>query len=265
MSDTNAAFQGSIPEFYDKCLGPFLFEPYAQDLARRVPATPGTRVLELACGTGVATRSVRAALPKDASLVATDLNPAMIDMARVNLAGLDIHWRTADAQALPFKDQSFDTVVCQFGLMFLSDRALGFSEARRVLREGGTLIANVWRSLEDNPAAGIAQAVATRLFPDDPPKFLRTPYGSLDKEPMRTLAAEAGFARVEIARVDLPGRSDSARTVATGFAKGTPMSLELTARGADLDAVVEAMATPLAEHGGTPFRSPLGALVLTAS
>ena len=265
MSGTHANFQGSIPDFYDRCLGPFLFEPYAADLARRLTASADARVLEVACGTGVATKSLRAALPAQAHLVATDLNAAMLDVARANLAGIDVHWRTADAAALPFKDEAFDAVTCQFGYMFLPDRGQGFREARRVLRRGGTLLASVWCPLEDNPAAAIVHGVAAHLFPDDPPQFLLTPYGSMDGEALRTLATEAGFTRVAVERVALEGRAVSARLVATGFAKGSPLSQELLARGADLDAVVDAFEEPLVAHGGTPFRSPMAALILTAS
>jgi hypothetical protein len=92
-----------------------------------------------------------------------------------------------------------------------------------------------------------------------------TPYGSMDGDALRTFASEAGFTRVAVERVALEGRSVSARLVATGFAKGSPLSQELLARGADLDAVVDAMEEPLREHGGTPFRSPMAALILTAS
>lgn len=265
MSESNARFQGSIPAYYDRCLGPFLFAPYADDLARRLSAAPEARVLELACGTGIATRRLRAALPQRAQLVATDLNAAMIEIARANLSGADVHWRTADAAALPFKDQAFDAVVCQFGFMFLPDRARGFAEARRVLRPGGSLLTNVWCPLAENPAAEIAHAEVARMFPNDPPQFLKTPYESLDEPAIRALAAGAGFARVAITRVEVSGQAPSARVVATGFAKGTPLSLELLARGADLDAVANALEGPLAAHGGHPFRSPLAALVLTAS
>jgi len=265
VSGAHANFQGSIPDFYDRCLGPFLFEPYAADLARRLVASTDARVLEVACGTGVATRSLRAALPAQAQLVATDLNQAMIDVARSSLAGVDVHWRTADAAALPFKDETFDAVACQFGYMFVSDRAQAFSEARRVLCRGGMLLASVWCPLADNPAAAIAHEVAARMFPDDPPQFLTIPYGSVDEETLRALAGDAGFTRVAIERVAIEGRAVSARLVATGFAKGSPLSQELLARGADLDEVVDAFEEPLLEHGGTPFRSPMTALVLTAS
>lgn len=265
MSEARASFQGSIPDFYDRCLGPFLFEPYAADLARRLPASPDAIVLEVACGTGVATRSLRAVLPPQAQLVATDLNEAMLDVARANLSGIDVHWRTADAGALPFKDEAFDAVVCQFGYMFLPDRAQGFREARRVLRRGGTLLASVWCPLEDNPAAAIAHDVAGRMFPDDPPQFLKTPYGSVDGEALNQLASDAGFTRIAVERVAIEGRAVSARLVATGFAKGSPLSQELLSRGAVLDDVVDALEAPLVAHGGTPFRSPMTALVLTAS
>src|SRR5689334_5663134 len=113
MSDTDARFTGSIPEFYDRELGPVVFDPYARDLAGRVD---GPRVLEVACGTGVATRRLRERLPREATLVATDLNQAMLDHAAAKLADLPgMEYRVADAQELPFPDGSFDTVACQFG------------------------------------------------------------------------------------------------------------------------------------------------------
>jgi SAM-dependent methyltransferase len=265
MTDAHAQFKGSIPDFYDRCLGPFLFEPFAADLVRRLTAAPKARVLEIACGTGVLTRRLRAALPADAELVATDLNAAMLDRARQELPGADIHWRTADAAALPFKDATFDAVVCQFGYMFLPDPATGLAEARRVLRAGGTLLANVWAPLEDNPAAAIVHQTAGRMFEDNPPRFLLVPYGKLSGETMRALALAAGFANVALTRVTVLGTSSSAREVATGFAKGTPLSLEIQERGGDLDAAAAAFYQALAPHGGAPFRSPLAADVLVAS
>jgi SAM-dependent methyltransferase len=265
MTDPHLAFTGTIPAYYDRCLGPFLFEPFADDLVRRLEAGPDSRVLEIACGTGIVTARLRRALPAGAQLVATDISRAMIDYARVKLAGKNIHWRTADALALPFKDAVFDAVVCQFGFMFFADQRLGFREARRVLRPGGTLLTNVWCSLDENPAAGAAHDVLSRMFEDDPPRFFQVPFGSGEVDVMRQLAAAAGFANATVSRVDLAGRAASARVVAEGFAKGSPLSVELVAKGADLDAVARAFEESLQRHGGTPFRSPLSALVLAAS
>jgi hypothetical protein len=103
------------------------------------------------------------------------------------------------------------------------------------------------------------------MFVDDPPQFLRIPYGALDADALRALAAGAGFATATVSRVELEGRAASARIVANGLAKGTPLASALTERGADLDAVAEAFEAALAPHGGEPFRSPLAALVLAAT
>ena len=92
----------------------------------------------------------------------------------------------ADAQSLPFADASFDAVVCQFGIMFLPDTPRGFAEAHRVLVPGGTLLANAWHSLDDNPAnRGIDEAVA-----DDVP---RRPAALPRRRPTATTTARASW------------------------------------------------------------------------
>ena len=123
MADQNSSFVGSIPENYDRYLGPITLEPYAVDLVKRVTVGEGKTVLELACGTGILTRPLRDRLPKNVKLVATDLNPAMLVYAEKKLGpDAGIEWKQADMLALPFPDQSFDVVVCQFGLMFVPDK-----------------------------------------------------------------------------------------------------------------------------------------------
>ena len=81
MSSEQARFVGSIPETYERVLGPFLFEYYARDLAARLEAPTGGRVLETACGTGISTASARAALDESVLITATDLSPPMLDLA----------------------------------------------------------------------------------------------------------------------------------------------------------------------------------------
>src|SRR3954463_14117085 len=108
LRDTDKAFAGSIPELYDRRLVPLIFEPYAQDIAARVAARQPRHVLEIAAGTGVATRALAAVLPPAATLVATDLNQAMLDRAAARGCGRPVEWRQADALALPFDDARFD-------------------------------------------------------------------------------------------------------------------------------------------------------------
>jgi len=126
MSASDAVFAGSIPDLYDRLMVPLIFEPYAQDLARRAAQRRPSAVLEVAAGTGVVTRALDTALG-DARIVATDLNQPMLDFNRAHHADADrVEWRQADALALPFDNRSFDAVLCQFGAMFFPDKRQGY-------------------------------------------------------------------------------------------------------------------------------------------
>jgi SAM-dependent methyltransferase len=263
---TAAEFSGSVPAFYDRYLGPVLFEPYAADLVSRLPKVDGLRVLELACGTGIVTRRLREALPASATVVATDLNEAMIVHAQAAVAADGIAWQQADAQALVFDDGSFDVVVCQFGFMFLPDKVQGFREARRVLASGGVLLANVWHSLEANPAVDAIRASLFELFPDDPPGFLETPYGYHDSARISADMSAAGWEDVQLDDVCLRSLAPSAADFAADFALGTPLMHELAERGSDMDAVTRTLTAALIPFGGDrPFEPLLAATVISAA
>ena len=264
MSSSAAGFSGSVPAFYDLHLGPVLFEPYATDLVSRLPTGDRLRVLEIACGTGIVTRRLQEALP-DAAIVATDLNEAMTDYARAAVPAPGISWQQADAQALAFDDASFDVVVCQFGFMFLPDKVRGFREARRVLSSDGVLLANVWQSMEANPAAGAIHATLAKLFPADPPRFMETPYGYHDTELIRADMREAGWKDVELEDVHVQGLGPSAADFAAGFTLGSPLAHELAERDANVDTVTHALTDALIPVGGEhPFKPGLAATVISA-
>lgn len=267
MTDKNAVFAGSIPENYDRHLGPVLFEPYARDLAGRVPTAEKARVLELACGTGIATRHLRERLPAGSRLVATDLNQPMIDLARRKLEGVrGIEWQQADACALPFPDKSFDTVVCQFGLMFVPDKPLALRETRRVLADGGTLLLSTWDSLEKNAFAKMAHEKIASFFPSDPPTFYQVPFSLYDPGALKEMAAVAGFTDVRIEPVAFQGESPSARDLATGLVEGNPVANTVRERKvAQVSEMIEAVASVVAQKfGDRPVRIPLHAFVMTA-
>ena len=219
MTRSDTLFTGSIPATYDRYLGPLLFEPYARDLAQRVAALEPRRILETAAGTGIVTAAIHYQLP-DAEIVATDLNPDMLEIAAAKADAPNIVLRKADAQQLPFPDASFDAIVCQFGVMFFPDRIGAYREARRVLAPDGRFLFNVWNSLEDNPISGSIAELLADLFPDDPPEFLaRTPFGYHDLARIEADLREAGFSEVaaetvtKISRAPPPAmrRSASAR------------------------------------------------------
>ncbi len=148
--NSDTVFSGSIPKLYEKYLVPMIFEDYAADLAKRLALRSVTRVLEIAAGTGVVTRNLASVLPESVPIVATDLNQPMLDLASTIDISRPVEWRQADAMQLPFPDGSFDAVVCQFGVMFFPEKSKAFSEARRVLKQGGVFIFNVWDRIEEN-------------------------------------------------------------------------------------------------------------------
>jgi len=104
-SGTDKVFSGSIPKLYETHLVPLIFEPYAADLAKRLTSRSLTRVLEIAAGTGVVTRSLASALPESVSIVATDLNQPMLDQAAALGTKRPVEWRQADAMRLPFRTE----------------------------------------------------------------------------------------------------------------------------------------------------------------
>jgi SAM-dependent methyltransferase len=250
---SDATFAGPVTDVYEAQLVPLIFEPYAADLASRVAAGSPGRVLEVAAGTGAATRALAALLPAEASIVATDLNPPMLDRARRSGAARTIEWRQADALQLPFPDQCFDAVVCQFGVMFFPDKARAFAEARRVLRPRGALVFSVWDRLEVNDFAWVVTEALAGLYPQDPPRFLaRTPHGYADQVEVARDLARAGFASApRISTVAARSRAGSARAPAAAYCLGTPLRDELVARSAPgLDAATEAAAQAIAARFG---------------
>ncbi len=263
MAGSDAKFTGSIPEKYDTYLGEFLFEHYAAHLAGKLAFSPETRVLEIACGTGILTRRLLKALPARGTLVATDLNQAMLDYARGKV-GPDprLEWKVADAMKLPFGDASFDVVAIQFGVMFFPDKVAALKEAKRVLKPGGTLAFNVWDSLEHNVSAKIVHELGIRKFPADPPKFFLAPFGYYDVERIKADMKAAGFTDVHTEEVPYEATTPTARHAAIGLVEGCPMIVALQERGMTDPAPFTAEAEKLlaAAFGEAPMRTSLKAI-----
>jgi ubiquinone/menaquinone biosynthesis C-methylase UbiE len=262
----DAAFVGSIPENYDRGFGKILFEPYALDIAARAAALNPSVLIETAAGTGIVTRCLCDALPSGAQLTATDLNPPMLEVAKQKFtAGEPIAFRPADAQDLPFDDNSTDLVVCQFGIMFYPDKPKSFREVHRILKSGGHYLFNVWDAHAFNPFGRIAQAVLERFFETDAPQFYRVPFNSYAIDPIKQMLLDAGFAELKIEvlkrSVEIPDVDAFARTTIYG----NPLADPIRERGGDPDAVVAEMRKEFREaFGESPGRLTHQAIVYTA-
>lgn len=262
---TISRFVGSIPALYDRHLGPVLFDPYARDLSRRLPPNT-TTVLEVAAGTGRATRHLVAALPPDGTVLATDLNEPMLALAAEQVPDRRVTWRQADAQELPVEDGRFDVVACQFGLMFFPDKPRALAEMRRALRPGGTLLVSTWDLLERNPMTELLHAHAMAAFPSDPPTFMLTPFSMPDPVALRSLVAAAGFTEVSVDTVAATAEASSAADLAIGVVRGNPLWHQLVERGVDAPRFERALVDALIDRfGDRPCRSALSAHVVTAT
>jgi ubiquinone/menaquinone biosynthesis C-methylase UbiE len=267
MAATDKLFAGSIPEIYDRLLVPLIFESYARDLAGRVASVEPRDVLETAAGTGVLTRAMAAKLAHQARIVATDLNQPMLDHAAARDSGR-VTWRQADALALPFEDESFDAVACQFGVMFFPDKVQGFKETRRVLKSGGRFIFNVWDRISENEFADVVTETLATVFPQDPPRFMaRTPHGYHDVAKLREELTMAGFAQVTIETLGDISRAPSPRDPAIAYCQGTPLRNEIEARDpSGLEAATQACARALAlRFGNGPVEGRIRAHVITVT
>ena len=265
MASQAADFTGSIPEHYDRSLGPRIFADYAAELANRVATRQPGSVLELAAGTGIVTRELRKRLPATTTLVASDLNEPMLDVARNNLDPNDgaVRFEVVDATNLTFDSGSFDAITCQFGVMFFPDKTQSYREARRVLTAGGEYLFNVWGSWAANPFARIAHEAVAGFFPDNPPGFYRVPFGYHDPVEIEQALIDAGFADVTADTVPVTSAIPSAADFATGLVFGNPLSAEIAARGGNPDVIRAAVADAIDRELGSEM--PLEALFVRAT
>jgi len=240
IPNTDKQFAGSIPKLYETFLVPLIFDFYATDLVKRLTTRKLSHVLEIAAGTGVVTRAMAKELPATVSIVATDLNQAMLDQARTIDIARAVEWQQADAMQLPFNDGEFDAVVCQFGAMFFPDKAKAYIEVHRVLKPQGLFLFNVWDRVEENEFADVVTQALATVFPSDPPRFMaRTPHGYFDHQQIKKDLAVAGFSSTtHIDTVTGRSRADSAGIVAMAYCQGTPLRNEIETR--DASKLVEA-------------------------
>jgi SAM-dependent methyltransferase len=254
VSELDSRFAGSIPEIYERYLVPLIFEPYAARIASRVATAEPSRLLEIATGTGVVARRLVSVLPRGATIVATDINKPMLAQAAAACSDPSIEWRHADAMALPFDDGTFDTVVCQFGVMFFPDKPKAFAEARRVLKPGGWLFFSVWDRIEENEFPHVVDQALERLYPEDPPRFMtRVPHGYHDLALIGRDLTAAGFQQPpEVTTIAERSRAASPAIPAIAFCQGTPIRNWIEGRSeANLVEATAAAERAIAERFGS--------------
>lgn len=267
MSGNSAAFVGSIPKDYDEGLGPVIFSDYAATMAQRAATQAASRVLETACGTGIVTRALRDTLPADAHLTATDLNGDMMRVAQAKIRPDEaVEFQTADGTALPFAEDTFDTMVCQFGMMFYPDKDKGFREAHRVLKRGGRYLFSVWDAHRHNPFGRIAHAVIGSFFLADPPQFYAVPFSDYAIDPIKEALIAAGFTDIHVSVVRRDQQVQDFTAFSRGVVFGNPVVDQILQRGGTSPEVVRAAVENALrrEFGTEPTTMPMQAIMFEA-
>lgn len=212
----------------------------AQDRLMTVAGlAPGMRVLETACGSGLVTARIAAAVGPAGAVVATDLSQAMVEEAARMAAARGLAQVTTqrmDAEALDLPGASFDATLCALGLMYVPDPARALAEMARVTRPGGRVVATVWGERRNCGWAEIFPIVDARVVSEVCPMF----FGPGGRAVLLNMASAAGLTGVEEWRdqitLDWPG----AASLLSAMIDGGPVALAAKRFSPQVRAEVEA-------------------------
>jgi ubiquinone/menaquinone biosynthesis C-methylase UbiE len=250
MSTESWQVETHAAQRYEDVLVPTLMAVWAPHLIDIAGIQPGDRVLDVACGTGIAAATAAERAGPSGSVVGLDLNPAMLAVAQKLRPGIE--WRHGDAMELPFSDASFDRVICQFGLMFFPDRHAALLEARRVLRPGGVLAIATWAAIELSPLYMREADIVERLAGPEAAAIVRAPFVLPDPAGLERMLSKAGFETIERRAIAEPVAYASVDVFLEGEIDGTPLGAALHAMGNGLYEQVSAAVREETERFETP-------------
>jgi ubiquinone/menaquinone biosynthesis C-methylase UbiE len=233
-------YAASAAENYERHFVPAIGEPAARRLLESARLRPGERVLDVACGTGIATRLAAEAIGRDGHVEGLDANPGMIAVART--VAPDIDWHVAPAEDMPLSDRTFDVVLCSMGLQFFADKPAALREMYRVLTPGGRVV-----SCTPGPTPPLFEAIDEALITHVGPgasMFVHAVFSLHEPSTARELFESAGFEEVNVERRGLPLRVAPPADFFWQYVQSTPLAavcaeLDETARAALEHEVVE--------------------------
>lgn len=232
------SFGVSPAENYQRFFVPVIGGPVADDLVVVADLTPGERVLDVACGTGVVARRAAERVGGAGAVAGLDVNPGMLATARAHTpADLPIEWHEASAEVMPFADESFDVVLCQMGLQFVSNKLAALREMRRVLVTGGRALVTV-PGPKPRLFAIMADALARHLSAEAA-SFADLVFSMHDADEIAGLMQSAGFRNVAVQQDTKRLRVPPPVDFLWQYIQSTPMAEAAAPAGAEACAALE--------------------------
>lgn len=265
--NTDAAAAGQVSrtaaEIYDAFFVPALFGQFANPLCDAAKIGPEHHVLDVACGTGATTRVAADRIKPGGRIVGLDRNEGMLSVAEKQ--GRDIEWVEGPAEGLPFADQSFDVVLCQFGLMFFDDRAKALEEMRRVLRPSGRIALTTWDDVDHSPGYADMIELIEEMFGPQAADALRAPFLLGDKQALGQVLAAGGLGDADISTVPGTARFESIREWVRMDVRGWTLADFIDDAGFEalVGAAEKRMARFAAGDGSVAFAAPVHIAIWT--
>lgn len=250
---------GTLPEIYEHVFVPATMRPWAYRLVDLLELKPGRRILDVACGTGAVTCLLAERNANNGRIIGYDLSPEMLAIARAKKTVSHIEWQLGDASRIPYQDESFDIVTCQFALMFFEDRVAVLREMYRVLASAGQLFVLVWGAIERNPGFFAAAEGFSHHVSADAGDSIRGSFALSDSQQVRALAAAAGFQDATIQEVAAQAHFPSVERLVHGYGAMLQAVIDEATYRRLISHVIAAL-QPYVNHDGLVF--PMEAILM---
>jgi len=220
----------SVAQAYEELLVPRIFEPWSKLLLEEAKLMSGESVLDIACGPGTVARAASDRVGPTGRVMATDISPPMLDVARAKPQAPDsapIEYVESPAQPVEVDDASFALAASEQGLQYCPEKPEALKEMARVTQPGGRIAVAVWGSIEQNPIIGEIHAALRENLPSDIADLMKAPFSLNDSEELKALAREAGLSNVEVKTLSLPLIFQGGIDQATRLLEATPLAPQI--------------------------------------
>ncbi len=184
--------------------------PVTRRMLEMAGVSTGQRVLDIACGSGEPSLPAARAVGSAGFVLATDMAPEMLDVARDNARAqgiTNIEFRLVDGEELDVPPASFDAVTCRWGVMFMPEPVRCLKQAYDALKPGGRIAVAVWGPPDRNPFLALPMGIARKYYQGPPLPDAMAPGGVFsfaDRSRLQFVFEQAGFQDIQIDDMELP-------------------------------------------------------------